>query len=251
MAKAFDAIRTGLVRRPDWEQGYVMLADLLVQDKKPAEARQMLAAGLANIPKSVPIRAAVATLEVNDNRPEAARKTLQTLAEEFQVLYSRTPEKLDRLRPYMATIRVYSLALFNLGQTDEAVKWGMMLYSLDPTDIANANNMAWILATSYKDYPRALEMAQRCLNLLPNHPQVLDTLGWIFFLMGRYQEAADNLLASVKYGDNPEARYHLGRVYEVRERPDEARGEYQKALQMGLQGKEREDAQRRLDQLKK
>jgi tetratricopeptide (TPR) repeat protein len=250
-AQAFDAVRTGLVRRPDWEQGYVILADLLNQDKKTAEARQVLAAGLANIPKSVPIRAAVAALEVNDNRPEAARKILQTLAEEFQALYSVSPEKIDRLRPYMVPIRIYSLALFNLGQTDEAVKWGMMLYSLDPTDIANANNMAWVLATSYKDYTRALEMARQCLRLLPNHPQVLDTLGWIFFLMGRHQEAADNLLASIKYGDNPEARYHLGRVYEVRERPDEARAEYQKALQMGLQSKDREDAQRRLDQLKK
>jgi tetratricopeptide (TPR) repeat protein len=250
-AQAFDAVRTGLVRRPDWEQGYVMLADLLNQDKKTAEARQVLAAGLANIPKSVGIRAAVAALEVNDNRPEAARKILQTLAEEFQALYSRSPEKLDRLRPYMVPIRVYSLALFNLGQTDEALKWGMMLYSLDPTDVANANNMAWILATSYKDYTRALEIARQCLRLLPNHPQVLDTLGWVFFLMGRHQEAADNLLASIKYGDNPEAHYHLGRVYEVRERPDEARTEYQKALQMGLQSKDREDAQRRLDQLKK
>jgi tetratricopeptide (TPR) repeat protein len=179
---------------------------------------------------------------------------LQSLAEEFQALYSRTPEKLDRLKPYMAPIRVYGLALFNLGQTDEAVKWGMMLWSLDPTDVANANNMAWILATTYKDYGRAAEMIQQCMRLLPNHPQVLDTAGWIAFLSGKHQEAADNLLASIKYGDNPEAHYHLGRVYEARERPDEARAEYQKALQMGLQGnqgKDREDAQRRLAQLKK
>ncbi|MBE3096628.1 MAG: tetratricopeptide repeat protein [Planctomycetes bacterium] len=249
--KAFDAVRTGLINRPDWEQGYVMLAELLAQDNKPADARQVLAAGLANIPKSILLRAAVATREVNDNRPEAARKILQPLAEEFQALYSRTPEKLDKLKPYMVPIRIYSLALFNLGQTDEAVKWGMMLWSLDPTDVANANNMAWVWATTYKDYGRATEMIQQCMRLLPNHPQVLDTAGWIAFLSGKHQEAADNLLASIKYGDNPEAHYHLGRVYEARERFDEARAEYQKALQMGLQVKDREDAQRRLAQLKK
>ncbi|MCX5675285.1 MAG: tetratricopeptide repeat protein [Planctomycetota bacterium] len=249
--KAFGAIRTGLINRPDWEQGYVMLADLLIQDKKSGEARQVLAAGLANIPKSILLRAAVATLEVNENRPEAARRILQPLAEEFQALYSRTPEKLNLLRPYMAPIRVYSFALFNLGQTDEAVKWGMMLWSLDPNDVANANNMAWVLADTYKDYGRATEMIQQCMRLLPNHPGVLDTAGWIAFLSGKHQEAADNLLASIKYGDNPEAHYHLGRVYEVRERPDEARAEYQKALAMGLKVKDREDAQRRLAQLKK
>ena len=250
-AKAFEAIRTGLVRRPDWEQGYVMLADLLLQDKNPDEARKALAAGLANLPKSVALRAAMATIEVSVNRPDAARKILQSLAQEFQALYGESPEKIDKLRPYMPSVRVYSLALYNLGQTDEALKWGMMLWALDPTDIANANNMAWILATDKKDYTRAGEMIHRCLALLPNHPQVLDTAGWIAFLSGKYPEAADNLMASIKYGDNAEAHYHLGRVYEVRDRLDEARVEYQKAIDMGLVGKGLEDAQKRLKQVRK
>jgi tetratricopeptide (TPR) repeat protein len=250
--KAFEVVRTGLVRRPDWEQGYVMLADLLLQNKSgdPAknaeEARKALTVGLTNLPKSVSLRSAMATIEVNANRPEAARKILQSLAEEFQVLYGESPEKIDKLRPYMPSVRVYSLALYNLGRAEEALKWGMMLWALDPTDIANANNMAWILATTYKDYTRAGEMIRRCLALLPNHPQVLDTAGWIAFLSGKYPEAADNLLASIKYGDNAEAHYHLGRVYEARDRLDEARTEYQKAIDMGLEGKDLEDAQKRV-----
>jgi len=249
--KAFDTIKTGLVNRQDWEQGYVMLADLLMQQKNLDEARKALAAGLAALPKSVPLRSAMATVEVNANRPEAARKILQSLAEEFKTLYGESPEKIDKLRPYMPSVRVYSLALYNLGQTDEALKWGMMLWALDPTDIANANNMAWILATTYKDYTRAGDMIRRCLALLPNHPQVLDTAGWIAFLSGKYPEAADNLLASIKYGDNAEAHYHLGRVYEARDRLDEAREQYQKAIDMNLGGRDLEDAQKRLKQARK
>jgi len=229
----------------------VMLADLLIQDKKLEDARQALSVGLANLPKSVPLRSAMATIEVNSGRSDAARKILQSLAEEFQALYGESPEKIDKVRPYMPSVRVYSLALYNLGQTDEALRWGMMLWALDPTDIANANNMAWILATAYKDYTRATEMIHRCLLLLPNHPQVLDTAGWIAFLSGKYPEAADNLLASIKYGDNAEAHYHLGRVYEARDRLDEARTEYQKAVDMGLQGKDLEDAQKRMKQARK
>jgi tetratricopeptide (TPR) repeat protein len=228
-----------------------MLADLLMQKNKLADARQVLGTGMANIPRSVPIRAALATLEVNDNHPDVARKILQSLADEFEAIRGRTPEDFDKMRPYLASIRVYSLALYNLGRPDEALKWGMMLWSMDPTDIANANNMAWILATASKDYTRANDMIQQCMRLVPNHPQVLDTAGWIAFLSGKYQEAADNLLASIKYGDNPQARYHLGRVYEARERPDVALIEYQKALSMGLTGKDAEDAQRRVNQMKK
>jgi tetratricopeptide (TPR) repeat protein len=250
-AEAFKVIRTGLVARPDWEQGYVMLADLLIQDKKMDDARKALTVGLANLPKSVPLRSAMATIEVNVNRPESARKILQLLAEEFQALYGESPERIDKLRPYLPSIRIYSLALYNLGQTDEALKWGMMLYALDPTDVANANNMAWILAENKKDYTRAGDVIRRCLNLLPNHPQILDTAGWIAFLSGKYPEAADNLLASIKYGDNAEAHYHLGRVYEARDRMDEARTEYQKAIDMGLEGKDLEDAQKRVKQARK
>jgi Flp pilus assembly protein TadD len=58
-------------------------------------------------------------------------------------------------------------------------------------------------------------------------------------------------MASIKYGDNAEAHYHLGRVYEVRDRLDEARVEYQKAIDMGLVGRDLEDAQKRLKQVRK
>jgi len=116
--------------------------------------------------------------------------------------------------------------------------------------VANANNMAWILATEHKDLVRARDMIQRCMRLVPNHPQVLDTAGWIAFLGNRYEEAVDNLMASIKYGDNPEAHYHLGRVYEARQRPDEARAELKKALELGLNDpKAKADAEQRLKQL--
>ncbi len=247
--KAFETLRTGLLRRQDWERGYVYLADLLVRAKQMDEARQILLTGLSKVPKSIPIRAGLAALDIGEHGSQTAVKILKPLAEEFQAQYSRMPDKLSKLRPYMTSIRVYSLALYNLGQTAEALKWGMMLWSLDPTDVANANNMAWILATEHKDFIRARDMIQRCMRLMPNHPQVLDTAGWIAFLEQRYDAAMENLMASIKYGDNPQARYHLGRVYEVRQRPDEARAEYQKALEVGLKGKDKTDAEQRLKQL--
>jgi len=247
--KAFDILRTTLLRHQDWERGYVYLADLLVRAQQIAEARQILLTGLSKVPKSIPIRAGLAALDIGEQGAASAAKILKPLAEEFAAQYSRMPDKLSKLRPYMTSIRIYSLALYNLGQTEEALKWGMMLWSLDPTDVANANNMAWILATEHKDFMQARDMIQRCMRLVPNHPQVLDTAGWIAFLDNRYDEAMENLTASIRYRDNPEARYHMGRVYEARERPDEARAEYQKAIELGLTGKDRTDAEQRLKQL--
>ncbi|MFO8013630.1 MAG: tetratricopeptide repeat protein [Phycisphaerae bacterium] len=249
LQKAFDTLRTGLLARPEWEQGYVYLADLLVRADRKPEARQVLVTGLQKVPSSVSVRAGLAALEIGAGGAERAAKILQPLAKEFEAKYSRMPDRLPDLRPYMPSIRIYSLSLYRSGRIEEALKWGMRLWSLDPTDVANANNMAWILATEKEDYDRARDLISRCMRLVPNHPQVLDTAGWIEFLDGRYEDAIENFLASIKYGDNAEARYHLGRAYEASRRQDEAREEYKKALEMGLGGDDKADAQRRLEQL--
>jgi tetratricopeptide (TPR) repeat protein len=247
--KAFEALRNGLLANDTWEAGYVNLADLLLRANRTEEARGILRTGLAKVPASIPMRASLAAVDISSGHPEAAVETLQPLAKQFESKYSQQPERIDQLRAYMGSVRLYALALYNTGKMDEALKWGMKLWDIDPTDVANANNMAWLLATEKKDYVRAREMIDRCKRLVPNHPQVLDTSGWIYFLENRLGDATDDLLASVKNGENPEARYHLGRVYEARQRPDEARVEYQKALDIGLKGKEKEDAAKRLKQV--
>jgi len=249
-AQAADAIRKGLEKHADWEEGYVQLGSLL--SGKPDEARQALATGLSKWPRSVAIRTALATVEMQTNRVQAARQILKPLTQEFDAQYGTGPEKVDRLRPYLGAIRLYSLACYLLNQNDEALQWGLKVWQVDPTDVANTNNVAWVLATVYKDYKRATEMIDWALRLTPNNPQVLDTKGWIAFLSGNYQEAADNLLASIKYGESAIAHYHLGRYFEeARDQPQNARTEYEKALQLKLPDEEMRDAQRRLERLPK
>ena len=249
--KAADAIRKGLEKHADWEEGYVQLGSLLTGSGKSDEARQVLATGLSKLPRSVAIRTALATVEMQAFRVPASKQILEPLAQEFNAQYGTGPERVDRLRPYIGAIRLYSLACYLLGQNDEALQWGLKVWQVEPTDVANTNNVAWILATVYKDYKRATDLVDLALRLTPNHPQVLDTKGWIAFLSGNYQESADNLLASLKYGETAIAHYHLGRLYEARDRPRDARAEYEKALQLKLPDEEMRDAQRRLARLPK
>jgi tetratricopeptide (TPR) repeat protein len=249
LEKAFEVLRTGLLQSPQWERGYVYLADLLVRAERVDEARQILLTGLQRVPTSIAIRAGLAALEIGGQGAEAAVKILKPLVEEFEARYGTTPDRLEALRPYMTSVRVYSLALYNLGRVDDSLKWGMMLYGLDPTDVANANNMAWVLATEKKDFIRAREMIATVLRLMPNHPQVLDTAGWIAFMEGKHDEAIEMFNASIRYGDNAEAHYHMGRVFEDQQRIEEARTQYEKALEMKLAGKERLECEKRLTAL--
>jgi len=259
--KAVESLRKGLLDRPDWEQGYVRLASILTRmamsaqgperDQRRAEARQVLIEGLTKVPNSLDIRTALAGMEMTAGNHEVAKRVLDPVAAKFEQEYSLAPEALDKLRPFVSAIHLYTLTLYYLGQVDDAVRWGTRLWNLDPLHAANANNLAWILATERKDYQRANELIRRSLDLVPNDPQVLDTAGWVAFLQDDYDRATTYLLESINRQDNPEARYHLGRVYEQRVRPEEALQEYEKALGMGLRQKEGQDAQRRIEQLRK
>jgi tetratricopeptide (TPR) repeat protein len=211
----------------------------------------VLLEGLAKVPNSLDIRTALAGMETTAGNYGAAKRVLDPVAAKFEQQYSLAPEALDKLRPFVSAIHLYTLILYYLGQVDDAVRWGTRLWNLDPLHAANANNLAWILATERKDYQRANELVRRSMQLVPNNPQVLDTAGWVAFLQDDYERATTYLLESINRQDNPEARYHLGRVYEQRQRPEEALQEYAKALKLGLRQKDKQDAEKRIEQLRK
>ena len=248
--QAVEAISKGLLGRPDWDAGYVYLADIYDRENQRDEARKWLKQGLAKVPGSVPISARLATLEIDAGQPQAAEALLLPLVQQFEKLNAQgSPDKLDRLGAYKVPVRLYSLALYNEGRAQEAVAWGMKLWDLDPTDVANANNMAWVLATAFNRLDQAEEMIRQSLKVVPNHPQVLDTAGWIAFLRKRYQESMDYFTASIKYGDNAQAHYHMGCLLQETDRPSEARAQFVKALEMGLPEKDKQDIKKRLERL--
>ncbi len=82
---------------------------------------------------------------------------------------------------------------------------------LDSRNAVAANNLAWLLATSFQELPEGLELARRAHRLDPANAAFADTLGWILFLAGNYTEALEPLGDAVRI--NPEdatIRYHLG-----------------------------------------
>ena len=71
------------------------------------------------------------------------------------------------------------------------------------------NNLAWLYQQEGDD--RALETAQEAHRLLPDNSDILDTLGWIHYDRGEYEEARTLLSrASEAAPDNAQTRYHYG-----------------------------------------
>ena len=108
-----------------------------------------------------------------------------------------------------------------------------------------ANNLAFNLAERGVNVEEALQLAEQAKEKRPDDPFVLDTLGWVYFLLGHYGQATAHLEKSVsKMPDNPSFNYHLGKAYYKNNQHDKARAYLSKVLELDPKSKDAADVQR-------
>ena len=102
----------------------------------------------------------------------------------------------------------------------------------DPDNDLALNNYAYALAERGERLDEALRMAERAVDAQPSSPSYLDTLGWVYYRLGRYDAAAETLTRAVDAsGGSPSATVleHLGDAEQARGRTDAAREAYRRA----------------------
>ncbi len=130
--------------------------------------------------------------------------------------YSTLALSYERLKRYEESERSYETAL---------------LY--EPDNALVLNNLAYSFSEREKELPRALEMAKIAVAKEPNNGAYLDTMGWIYFKMGNYQEAKHWIEKAVQSGrESPAVLEHLGDVYFKLGDRENAQRYYEKALQI-------------------
>ena len=83
-----------------------------------------------------------------------------------------------------------------------------------PDFVQAANNLAYLLAERKEKLDEALSLALHAKQLKPDDPYILDTLGWIYFQKGLYEDAARELNRSAELLPNSATvNYHLGMAY--------------------------------------
>ena len=86
--------------------------------------------------------------------------------------------------------------------------------ALDSRSAVAANNLAFLYSESGEKLEEAVRLARNATELLPDSPEVLDTLGWAYYRSGLIEVAVAPLVRSIeKDPKNGESRYHLGLVY--------------------------------------
>ncbi|HHY50089.1 MAG TPA: tetratricopeptide repeat protein, partial [Alphaproteobacteria bacterium] len=93
----------------------------------------------------------------------------------------------------------------------------------------------------------ALEMIQKAVDAAPNDGYIVDSLGWAYYRLGRYDEAVEALERAVQLRPNdPEINDHLGDAYWRAERRLEARFQWNIAAAVDEEGTVRERVQPKL-----
>lgn len=104
------------------------------------------------------------------------------------------------------------------------------IISRDPDHADALNALGYTLADRTDRFEEAHELVERALALAPDRYHVVDSMGWVLYRLGRYEEAADHLRRSYAMEPHPEVAAHLGEVLWVLGRREEARAIWDAAL---------------------
>lgn len=101
----------------------------------------------------------------------------------------------------------------------------------DPENASALNYLGYMLADQNMKLEEALGYVKRAVDLDPTNGAYLDSLGWAYFRLGKYELAEDSLLkASQKINTDPTVHDHLGDLYQKTGRLKLAATNWERAL---------------------
>jgi tetratricopeptide (TPR) repeat protein len=137
---------------------------------------------------------------------------------------------------YQIAIQNYDAAVHNLERVIE----------LTPDNAMARNNLAFLLVDRLGQPDRAQIHAQHAYDLMPNHPSIVDTLGWTKFNLGQHAQAETLLRRSIELRDSATSRLHLARLLIQTNRRASAAEQLNRALELDPDGSTREEINRLL-----
>jgi tetratricopeptide (TPR) repeat protein len=129
------------------------------------------------------------------------------------------------------------------GQPREAIATYEKILEGYPDHMVTLNNLADLYTEQEPQLDRALELAQRAAERAPDDGTVQDTLGWVWYHRGHYDEAVACLQKAVRLSpDQGLLHYHLGQALWAVGRKKEAADALRAALARTLPTREKKEA---------
>jgi tetratricopeptide (TPR) repeat protein len=153
-----------------------------------------------------------------------SQKKLDQARTEFEALAKRQAKPVSALT-------MSGMILMTQGQTEAAKKKFEDVLAIDPRAVIASNNLAWMHAEAGDDLDTALRLAQTATAQAPDQPELMDTLGWVYYKKNLPDLAIPLFENCVKKDPgNAAYHYHLGIAYSKAGRSAQARASLQLAL---------------------
>ncbi|MBY4894566.1 tetratricopeptide repeat protein [Rhodobacteraceae bacterium N5(2021)] len=119
---------------------------------------------------------------------------------------------------------------------------------LNPEQPNVLNYLGYSLVEQRRNFDEALDMIQRAVAARPESGYIIDSLGWVYYRLGRFDEAVAPMERAVELEPNdPIVNDHLGDVYWVNGRYREAEFQWHRALSFNPEPDEAARIRRKLD----
>jgi tetratricopeptide (TPR) repeat protein len=236
--EANDAFKRTYELNPANSRGLMGMVETEMAENKPDEAIKVLQAEAAKSPNRLDVQLALGNTEVRAGRYDLAlgyfQRVLDGLDKNSKVrgdVYMRIGETYRRkgdlanainalqegrkfLPDNPIILSTLALVLDAAGRYNEAKQVYLATIKLDPNNAVSLNNLAFLMAENNGDLDLALTMAQRAKQLLPNLPEVSDTLGSIYLRKNLAGDAVDIFKDLVtKVPTSSTYHYHLAKAY--------------------------------------
>ncbi len=200
--KALDQLQQVPVGTKNYEDALFLRIRLLRVLQRSNEATAVLEKALLQNPEihNADLYALLARLYQVQGKTEMGEKTFDRVLP----LYPKN----ERL------LYEYGLFLDQAGDQKKAMTIMQKVISLRPEHAAALNYVGYTWADQRKHLDKALDYIRRAVKLKPKNGYIRDSLGWVYFRLGRLQEARRELLKAAKLADGDPAIFdHLGDVY--------------------------------------
>ncbi len=224
-------------------------ADALVELGKGDEALERVNAWQAKDDDPAVVGKRVEVLARSGHVPEAVavvdgldpKKTPDAFLDAVQGLQraERYEESIAPLHRFLETDPASTSGRFLLGTSeeraghrDEAIQTFSALLADQPDFHPALNYLGYMWIEKGQNLDRAMEMVRRAVELAPDNGAYIDSLGWGYYQLGRYDEAKETLERAARLVRDPTVYEHLGDAYAALGNADEARRAYRRAMEL-------------------
>ena len=253
-------LRLALFIEPKLEFGHLLLAQQLSDfgqfDEAIIHLDRIAVDGLFGQPAQL-LKASIFESLGNTERSISILKAAVTADRDNAYLYQRIGDSYRRARnftqsrdSYMKALalgndtgvlhRNLGMALEQLGEDLAAEGHLLRALELNPSDAYALNYLGYWWADEGRNLEQAIRLIERAVEERPGSGFFVDSLGWVHFKLGDPQKAVGYLERATELEpSDPEITGHLGDVYWVLGRYDEARFKWRLALSLSADEEER------------